>query len=774
MLVGSLVTTLAWTSFFSNILSTDVADIILVISNTCGQLVTFKVNGPEAIFVGEGDFHDSNYAKLGKSSSFASYPPQNISTSQSFCEYTISVFPSEEFRKEYDSNDPLVYTAAVMLIMSLTICIFCLYDFCGEYSLPISTSIFVNSDQITSHLLVTPPPPQPPVEKRQERLSQNAAKSNALVSSLFPELVRDQLLDDAEAEAKKPAKSTVPAIKNPMDVTDHEEEERPKFLESKPIAELFPDTTIMFGDIVGFTPWSSVREPSQVFTLLETIYNAFDAIAKKSRVFKVETIGESYVAVCGLPEPRKDHAVVMARFAYTCMIKMEETVKQLELSLGPDTADLSMRFGLHSGPVTGGVLRGKKSRFQLFGDTVNTAARMETTATSRTIHMSQATADRLKATGKQSWVRKRDGKVWAKGKGELQTYWLDFKKSRREATTGDSSTNNLPEPIPKAPDEVDSGKLDAKALRLLGWNVEMLLRSLKQIVAMRAYSHEVTAERRAVERDTVLDEVQEIIALPPEAANFKRDSEDVEIDSVVVSQLRDYVHAVATMYGNNPFHNFEHASHVTMSATKLLSRIVSPHDIDYSEMSYKQQKSHTKLHQQTYGITSDPLTHFAITLSALIHDVDHPGVPNAQLVKEKTALAVKYKDKSVAEQNSVDLAWNLLMGPKYENLVRYICTSKEERMRFRQLIVNSVMATDIVDKELGALRRQRWEKAFNEPVEEEDPRDTVNRKATIVIEHLIQASDVAHTMQHWHVYQKWNEKVSTSTFVATQFCSSGL
>jgi class 3 adenylate cyclase len=71
----------------------------------------------------------------------------------------------------------------------------------------------------------------------------------------------------------------------------------------------------MFADLVGFTAWRSVREPAQVFTLLETIYSAFDQIAKRRRVFKVETVGDCYVAVTGLPEARKDHAVVMARFA---------------------------------------------------------------------------------------------------------------------------------------------------------------------------------------------------------------------------------------------------------------------------------------------------------------------------------------------------------------------------------------------------------------------------------------------------------------------------
>lgn len=123
----------------------------------------------------------------------------------------------------------------------------------------------------------------------------------------------------------------------------------------------------MFGDIANFTAWSSTRDPSQVFTLLQTIYGAFDEIAKKHRVFKVETIGDSYVAVAGLPDPQPNHAVIMARFATACVQRMNQVVKQLERTLGPDTGDLEMRFGLHSGPVTAGVLLGERARFQLFG-----------------------------------------------------------------------------------------------------------------------------------------------------------------------------------------------------------------------------------------------------------------------------------------------------------------------------------------------------------------------------------------------------------------------
>ena len=84
-------------------------------------------------------------------------------------------------------------------------------------------------------------------------------------------------------------------------------------------------------------------------------------------------ISDCYVATTGLPNPQSDHAVIMAKFANDCMVKLQQLIQEeLVNTLGSDTANLAMRFGLHSGPVTAGVLRGEKSRFQIFGDTVNT------------------------------------------------------------------------------------------------------------------------------------------------------------------------------------------------------------------------------------------------------------------------------------------------------------------------------------------------------------------------------------------------------------------
>jgi Adenylate and Guanylate cyclase catalytic domain len=134
------------------------------------------------------------------------------------------------------------------------------------------------------------------VQHRNTKVVGAAARSNAIVSSLFPTAVRDRLMQQRENDSKTRNFRGFLA-----DKSDHNLNPKELLFQTKPIADLFPETTIIFADIVNFTAWSSVRDPTQVFTLLETVYNAFDDIARKRRVFKVETIGDCYVAVCGLP-----------------------------------------------------------------------------------------------------------------------------------------------------------------------------------------------------------------------------------------------------------------------------------------------------------------------------------------------------------------------------------------------------------------------------------------------------------------------------------------
>lgn len=147
------------------------------------------------------------------------------------------------------------------------------------------------------------------------------------------------------------------------------------------------------------------------------------------------------LAVTGLPKPQPDHASRMVRFADSCMTKMSVLLVDLCETLGEDTSELQFRVGLHSGPVTAGVLRGQKGRFQLFGDTVNVAARMESNGVPGRIHVSEATANELKTSGKESWLTLREDKIVAKGKGELTTYFA-VPRAGSATTIGTGSSLN--------------------------------------------------------------------------------------------------------------------------------------------------------------------------------------------------------------------------------------------------------------------------------------------------------------------------------------------
>mmetsp|Transcript_15174 Transcript_15174/g.37209 ORF Transcript_15174/g.37209 Transcript_15174/m.37209 type:complete len:220 (-) Transcript_15174:1061-1720(-) len=182
---------------------------------------------------------------------------------------------------------------------------------------------------------------------------------------------------------------------------------------------------------------------------------------------------------------------------------MNEMTAKLEVTLGPDTADLQLRVGIHSGQVTAGVLRGERSRFQLFGDTMNTAARMESSGEPNRIQVSQATADLVVAAGLNKLILPRNKKIAVKGKGEMQTYWLRLgnAKTLKKPSNGGSMMKTLPkldETVATDGSNSDRTESDGsdfgmggsstemtKRDRLVEWNVEVLGTLLQQIIASR-------------------------------------------------------------------------------------------------------------------------------------------------------------------------------------------------------------------------------------------------------------------------------------------------
>jgi guanylate cyclase len=178
------------------------------------------------------------------------------------------------------------------------------------------------------------------------------------------------------------------------------------------IAEAYPETTVLFADLAQFTPWARQTDPDRLVSALDLLFSRFDELAAQFGVEKIKTIGDAYMAVAGAPEPRSDHASAAVNLG----LAMLRTIREArEPSLPP----LELRIGLASGPVVGGVIGQRRLLFDLWGDTVNTAARMQSSGVPGRIQVASST-----------WEELRDGfdfeerTVEVKGIGAMRTYLL--------------------------------------------------------------------------------------------------------------------------------------------------------------------------------------------------------------------------------------------------------------------------------------------------------------------------------------------------------------
>jgi hypothetical protein len=236
---------------------------MIVLYGSCGQAFSYILDGGTVRYLGEGDLHDREYD--GLEYDFEITPYASLETSEEedykYCHYSARVYPSDAWKKQYFSDKPNYYAAGIVGCFVLTTFVFAIYDYL--------------------------------VRKRQRKVLDKATRSTAIVSNLFPSTVRDKLMEEALGQKNKTSwrSSPIKTMRRDSGLEDDSEKGGDCVLSdrlygSAPIADFFPETTILFADMVGFTAWSSVREPSQVFTLLETVYHAFDSIARRRRVFK--------------------------------------------------------------------------------------------------------------------------------------------------------------------------------------------------------------------------------------------------------------------------------------------------------------------------------------------------------------------------------------------------------------------------------------------------------------------------------------------------------
>nr|XP_057928496.1 atrial natriuretic peptide receptor 2-like isoform X2 [Doryrhamphus excisus] len=228
------------------------------------------------------------------------------------------------------------------------------------------------------------------VAERTQDLLQEKQKTDRLLYSMLPKPVADDLRQGQTAEAQS-----------------------------------FSNATVYFSDIVGFTQLSGASTPHQVVDFLNQLYTTFDDIIDNYDVYKVETIGDAYMVVSGVPQENGiNHAGEIASMA----LDLVNVCHTFKIPHKPDT-QLKIRAGIHSGPVVAGVVGTKMPRYCLFGDTVNTASRMESTSEALKIQVSGATADLLHTL--RGYILTCRGTLNVKGKGEMTTWWLEAKRDQR-------------------------------------------------------------------------------------------------------------------------------------------------------------------------------------------------------------------------------------------------------------------------------------------------------------------------------------------------------
>ena len=194
------------------------------------------------------------------------------------------------------------------------------------------------------------------------------------------------------------------------------------------IADHFDATSILFADVVDFTPLSQLLPPAEMVNILDRLFSHFDALVERHGLEKIKTVGDCYMAAAGVPDPHADHARRTALLA----LDMREAVATSAVA---GREGLELRIGINSGPVVAGVIGRKRFIYDLWSDAVNTASRMESHGTPGEIQITRATYELLK----DEFVCRPRGTINVKGKGEMETWYLEGRRSDDRPGEGDTA-----------------------------------------------------------------------------------------------------------------------------------------------------------------------------------------------------------------------------------------------------------------------------------------------------------------------------------------------
>lgn len=748
-LVAIVAAEIYWHNLLEVSLSGSRTELICVVETACDQKFSFKVDGRKTTFLGAGDYHDPLLSNMVQTRG----PKELVEKTQGFsgtpldlahCPFLLHVYPASRMKQNVTAFGIMPFTLCILALLVFPILIFCCFR-------NLSCELEAVDVEITKSLSL---PTREPLRRRMISSVPTLWNKRTEKSESMPNRVKDVI-------ENLPERVTLPTKNERIVLTN---------------------TTLMVAGICSLDKWGDGKDPDETTHLLETVQRSILLVAKRHGISQVEMIDGNFVAIVGCDDSDVDHAAILVHFACECRKRISELFKSMS------ARELSVRFGIHSGNMKPDIqFNGNgNSRFRLFGDTIDIAYQMLDNGKANRIHVSVDTAELLNLAGKSHWISPRSDLVGVKGVGNMSTYWVKPKaclsamrenqflldsKQDDDSVTVCSEGTNLDDPSSLY------DVLDEDFETLVDQNASILLQYLRAIYARRIASKQ--KQRRFISSSwqndieigaSMLEEAREMVQALPfdlEISMNQVDPSLIEISQAVQSQLRAYVASIGKAYrGQNSFHNFQHASHTVLVMDQMIIKMTSPSNVlqtGFDGAPRSKGEIAKELDERSFSIGSDPIVQFAMVLSALIHDVDHMGVSNQELVKSGSPLSTLYKKRCVSEQNSLDISWWLLMTADYDELRSAIYCDASEKRRFRQVLVNSIIATDFLDPKMQQHRETNWNKAFAEKSKSKrrnhlDASEKRNLQITGIIECTMQFADSSHRGQPYVTYLKWNER----------------